>query len=128
MTEQPGPAVRAVLAEYERKLRTHRRWSKAERAITAVLAVGTVWALVAGGLGFAGVLHVPWYLAYSPLPLLVVWLYRRQDLLERLGVPRAPSFPQAMIEIAAAADAQAATPRPFGSLPPTMRVHNPEHW
>ncbi len=123
-----GPAVRAVLDRYEQDVARHRRWRRADRVVTAALAVGSVWAVVAAVLGVVGVLQVPWYLAYSPLPLLAVWLFRRQDVLDMLGAPGEPQYPLSLLEMAAAADAEAANPRPFGSVPPTMRVYDPGAW
>lgn len=122
-----GRATRAVLEEYERSLATSRRWARGMRVTTVVLVVLTVLTFAASVLGATGLIGgLPGYLGGFPLVLLIVWLFRREDLTERFGRPGVRPYPHQLLEIAAATDEAELHPKPFGAIPPSMRVYHPD--
>jgi hypothetical protein len=131
MTESPptaaGPATRAVLEQYHHTLARHRRRVITDRVILGVLVLWTLAGFVLSVASLGGP-PVPLALRVSPIPLLILWLVLKDRIATALGSPGVPQFPQHMLEIAAQQDAAAANPRPFGSVPPSMRVYHPEHW
>jgi hypothetical protein len=131
MTERPptatGPATQAVLERYRRELARHRR-----RVITDRVVVGAfiLWALTGLVLSVAklGGPPISPVLRFSPIPLLILWLVLKNRIASVLGSPGQPQLPIQLLEIAAQQDAATANPRPFGSVPPSMRVYHPENW
>lgn len=121
-----GPATRAVYETYRRDLGAHRRWRIVDRSVTVVLAAAVVLGLASIAVAALG-LDLPLVVSVCPIGLLVAWLLWRQEILTLLGRRAEPVFPTQMLEIALGADEAARNPRPFGSLPVSMRTYRPEH-
>lgn len=117
-----GPATTAILEDLSRQATSHRRWNVLVHGLTVLLALGVV-SLAAGAFGVLG-LSLPWFVTWSPLPLLIAWLYWKDDLLRMLGRPAAPRFPHERWALAVEHD-RAGT-RSFGAVPPGMRVYDPD--
>ena len=120
-----GPATRAVYETYHRDLAAHRRWTIADRSVTVALVGGTLLGLASILFTAAGI-TLPPVASVSPIGLLVAWLLWREEILTVLGRPGEPRFPSQMLAIALEADDAARNPRPFGSVPPSMRTFRPE--
>ncbi|MBI9115337.1 hypothetical protein [Sanguibacter suaedae] len=120
-----GRAVRAVFAEHARAVAVARRWTIAVRTVTLLLLAATLLGLV-GSLRLVQGASVPWPMTVSPLALLVGWLLWKDEICTLLGRPAEPRFPHGMLRIAVDADTAEANPRPFGSVPASMRTYRPE--
>ena len=121
-----GPAVRAVMAQYTADVARYRRWKLATWVVTTAL-------IVAAFLPFAVILlssdvaPTVSALTFVNSGLLIAWLVWKNQILTFLGRPRRPHFPTEMRRIAEAADQRAATPQPFGAVPPDPRLR-PRDW
>jgi hypothetical protein len=131
MTESPptaaGPATRAVLDQYHHALARHRRRVTTDRVVLGVLVLWTLAGFVLSVAKLGGP-PLPLVLRVSPISLLILWLVLKDRIATALGNPGVPQFPLQMLEIAAQQDAAEAGRRPFGSIPPSMRVYHPENW
>ena len=113
------------MERYHEELAAYRRWTVAERTVGVVGVLWLVVSLVAGAVGVLG-FQPPWFVTFSPIPLVVGWFMFRGEILRLLGRPGLPAFPEQMLQVAAQTDAAAASPRPFGATPPGMRTYNPD--
>lgn len=127
--EGDGPAARAVLHDYHRRLAAYRRRVLIGRVLGVVLVLWAVaGALVAPAIAVATG-RAPFWLGIGiPVGLLVLWFVVRERLADGIGQRGEPAFPTGLLEIAAAQDTATATPRSFGAVPESIRVYRPEHW
>lgn len=126
MSAGMGPAARAVLKRYEADVARYRRWKIASHVVTALLVAAFLLPLVAvfiiaNGLGSASALN------FVPAGLLIPWLLWNDEILSLLGRPGCPQYPTEMLRIAERDDHRAASPQPFGSMPPDPRLR-PRNW